>query len=291
MQIVFLCWIKLMSCCSPICVRALFSSVEASGACTCPQRWWPHVFLPAGKMVLWGETQGVDSGLIITINMTHWDVTWTGCVCVCPHLCAGGHSGLAGEEGSRCHVPEPPHIHSARRPGELPEGTRLLLVSSHGWPWSSPQQNVSCIKWVFLEHAGRRTQSRFLQDSEAVHRQGNSPTVTEHRMQLKGSCSIFWESLLCVMLIIRAHMTSWKHVGVSLYLTKVIIIQLHAWNTDSLFPIRSYCSQNKMFDIRNISVKEQFDPDPSFFLWPAVLFLIHPDTSGVSRLFLKHTVL
>lgn len=34
------------------------------------------------------------------------------------------------------------------------------------------KQNVSCIKCVLFECVGRGTQSRFLQDSEAVHRQG-----------------------------------------------------------------------------------------------------------------------
>lgn len=44
------------------------------------------------------------------------------CVCVC----AGSHSGLAGEEGGCCPLPEPPHHHTAWRPRELPQGSRLL---------------------------------------------------------------------------------------------------------------------------------------------------------------------
>lgn len=47
------------------------------------------------------------------------------------------------------------------------------------WSWLLSSHNVWCIKCVLFECVGRGTQSRFLQDSEVVHRQGKHPKHTQ----------------------------------------------------------------------------------------------------------------
>lgn len=103
--------------------------------------------------------------------------------CVCVYLyvcvCADCHAGLAGEEGSCCPLQEPPHSHALRRPGELPQGTGLLpICCSLLLMWSvsmaaGPSRTVNVV--LLFELSGGGAQSRFLQDSEALHRQGKPP--------------------------------------------------------------------------------------------------------------------